>query len=234
MLFSRPELPGDWRYEVKLVAIEAYLPRLLATLRTHPMAFQVLYPDRHVNNVYFDSQDLSRLNQNYAGVGDRCKLRYRWYGDALTGANGHFELKYKRLKLGGKHNFPASSPVDLETMPWSEFLSILRKSVTERAWAEVHNLARPVILNRYRRSYFSNAAGTVRVTVDREQRFLNQWNSVRPNLSFEGHRPQQLVVEVKADASNYDDVERTIASLGLHVSRNSKYVTGVELSCDLG
>jgi len=224
----------DLRYEIKMAAPETYLPRLLAELRVHPMALSKLYPDRWVNNVYFDSRDLSRLNQNYAGVNDRSKLRYRWYGEKLDGKGGHIEFKLKHGKLGWKRSFPLKSALDLRSTSWGVFLSALRASLPQDILIASRDLDLPVVINRYLRSYMRTADGSVRVTIDTHQAYWNQWGSSRPNLSFATQPPGTLVVEVKAHRDRTDSVRKVLEGLPLLVTKNSKYVVGCEHLGSLG
>ena len=219
---------AELRYEIKMVAPDRYEPRLRSLLRLHPMAPSRLYPPRWINNIYMDSTDLSRLNQNYAGIADRCKLRYRWYGPRLEPAKGVLELKAKIAKLGFKRLFPRSQPIDLRSTDWNEFSARIRHELDPETWIEIHTLNRPVLLNRYRRSYFATPDRRIRITVDTEQSFYSQWNLPRPNLHHRTNAPHELVVEVKADQADRDDVVEFIQYLPLRVSRNSKYVNGCQ------
>jgi len=224
----------DLRHEVKLTAPETYLPRLLALLRCHPRGLSRLHPPRWVNNIYFDSQDLSRLNQNYAGVNDRTKLRYRWYGEDPAGGGGHLEFKLKHGRLGWKRNFAVDGAIDLRAMSWLQILDVLRASLPEDVLVAARALDQPVLINRYHRRYFATFDGVVRLTVDTHQQYWNQWSTTRPNLGFPTQPPGTLVLEVKAHRSATDAVRRVLEGLPLHVSKNSKYVEGCEHLGSLG
>ena len=52
------------RYEFKVPCEAGLLPEIEGWVRLHPAHWRVSYPPRHVNNVYFDSQDLHDLNAN--------------------------------------------------------------------------------------------------------------------------------------------------------------------------
>jgi hypothetical protein len=224
----------DLRYEVKMAAPEGYLLRLLAQVRVHPLALRKLHPQRWVNNVYLDSRNLSRLNQNYAGVGDRSKLRYRWYGEAMDGAGGHLEFKLKHGALGWKRSFPVTERVDLRSMSWNFFVDLMMRSVPEDVRSASQTLDQPVIINRYLRSYLITANRAVRVTIDTHQKYWNQWATTRPNLRFATQPPGTLVVEVKAQRGAAEQVGRVLQGLPLLVTKNSKYVVGCEHLGSLG
>lgn len=223
----------DLRYEVKMTAPESYAPRLDSLLRLHPCALSRLHPPRWVNNVYFDSRELSRLNQNYAGIFDRCKLRYRWYGQEMGGGNGHIELKIKHGRLGWKQSY-SCPPVSLRTMPWRKIVDLVQHSLPEEALAQVRHLEHPVLINQYHRRYLSTADRSVRITIDTHQKYWSQWEMTQPNLHFPTQAPGTLVVEVKAHRSQSDVVRRVVEWLPLRISKNSKYVEGCEHLSSLG
>ena len=203
-------------------------------MRVHPLALQKLYPQRWVNNVYFDSKDLSRLNQNYAGVSDRSKLRYRWYGQAMDGTGGHHQFKLRHGKLGWKRSFPVGERVDLRSTSWSAFLDLIMHCVPEDIHAVARMLDQPVIINRYLRSYYITGDRAVRVTVDTHQKYWNQWATTRPNLQFATQPPGTLVVEVKANRGEAEQVSLVLQGFPLLVAKNSKYVVGCEHLGSLG
>jgi len=203
-------------------------------VRVHPSALRVQYPSRWVNNVYLDTQDLSRLNQNYAGVNERSKLRYRWYGEDFSSGNGHLEFKLKQGRLGWKRSFDVSGEVDLRTMNWTSFLDLVRASLPPDIMSAARDLNQPVLINRYYRRYLRTTQGSVRVTIDTDQRYWNQWATARPNLCFATQPPGTLVVEVKAHRDATDQLRRVLEGLPLHVSKNSKYVEGCEHLGSLG
>ena len=81
------------RYERKFVFRGSSLQEIQQFIRLHPAHFQVLYPDRYINNIYFDTFNFSRYREQLAGVSKRSKLRLRWYGDRFCRAPARFERK---------------------------------------------------------------------------------------------------------------------------------------------
>ena len=220
--------PG-FRHEVKMVAPEPYAPGLRALLRLHPEAFSQLYSPRWVNNVYLDSQGLRALNQNYAGISDRCKTRFRWYGDMIsTIREGTLELKLKRASLGWKKRYTIDAAIDLDHITWRQFLLVLGRNVPASSLLGIHSLNRPVLINRYHREYYATPDREIRLTVDTRQQFLSQWNTARPNLRFFSPPITTLVVEIKAPAAAEPRIVEILNRLPLSRSKNSKYVSGAE------
>ena len=78
------------RHEVKFAAYATAIRGMLRHwLHMHPAGFFSPYPERQVNNVYFDTWDYRAYAENLAGVSERSKVRYRWYGDS-AGSGGRF------------------------------------------------------------------------------------------------------------------------------------------------
>jgi hypothetical protein len=85
-----------------------------------------------------------------------------------------------------------------------------------------------VLINRYHRQYFESPGGKVRATLDFRQSVFDQRLASRPNLRRAANLPDTLVVEIKFLPSDRELGERAIDGLPIRVSRNSKYMIGVE------
>ena len=82
------KVPQDTRNEIKFIASSQQYDHLLKWVKLHPAGFYTNYPDRRVNNIYFDSHDYKAYADNLTGASFRAKVRYRWYGSSLTPARG--------------------------------------------------------------------------------------------------------------------------------------------------
>jgi len=214
------------RHEIKLVASVIDLPRTRAWLSLHPDGFTPSYPDRYVNSVYFDSQSASALHGHRAGQGRRSKLRLRWYG-ALDGpAFPHWELKSKEYALGYKRSSPAGLSLDLRAAHWPEMVKALRDRCGPPISLYLDAFPRPVLLVRYRRSYYESADGALRVTLDADLEMYDQLFSRAPNLDHPSAPSERVVIEFKAPQSQESRIERALQGCPVHLSRHSKYVTG--------
>ena len=72
----------------------------LFSIRLSSLLLSKSYPDRWVNNIYFDNINLDLFNQSIEGISRRTKVRLRWYGDFHNIENSILELK---LKSGHKN-----------------------------------------------------------------------------------------------------------------------------------
>ena len=114
------------RYEVKFVAHASERPTIFQWVRGHWAGFHRPYPDRRVNNVYFDSYELSAFHENLSGTSRRSKVRWRWYGEDATPDRGTLEVKRRRGGLGWKLSYRTDG-VDLEHASWGEARRAIRR-----------------------------------------------------------------------------------------------------------
>ncbi len=221
------------RYEIKFTVPCGESVRLGGWLRLHPAGFSVLYPARQVNSVYFDTPDLTCLQQNLAGLASRSKLRLRWYGRDLARVEGTLELKHKRGLLGFKPCCKVPVILNLRRQRWSEVVHLLDRHIPAE-WRHYLRIAcLPIILTSYQREYYISADRLVRLTVDRAQKAYDQRRSVRPNLRWPTPVPERIIVELKGAAEQRDRLADIASVFPARITRCSKYVDGVQaiLTC---
>ena len=224
---SAPGVPDELRYEVKYVARATELPNLLAWVRANQAGFSEPFPQRQVNNVYFDTYDLYAYQENLSGASARSKVRFRWYGSLDDPEKGTLEVKRRRSSVGWKLSYPVG-PTPLAGETWSSFRRALRAQLPDQARVWFDANPQPVLINRYQRRYFLSRDGLVRLTVDWNQRVFDERHSAKPNLSNAANLPDTLVVEIKFDRADRKIANRYAQGIPIRVSRNSKYVIGVD------
>ena len=198
-------------------------------IKTHPVAFREIYPPRHVNNLYLDSHDLRNYSDNVNGVANRRKVRVRWYGEpAGVVRNAKLEFKLKRGVAGWKrtcamHPFRFAEGDEVPCV----FDELLGAAPSE-AVAEVFRGSALTLFNSYNRQYFLSFDGKYRLTLDTELRYcpLRVHRSIGP---WKYRTLGSCVVEFKYDVSDDVDADRISSLFPFLISRNSKYVNGVEL-----
>ena len=79
------------RYERKYKVSDLNHHVILQSIRMHPVGLRKIYPDRQINNIYFDSNGLQCYHDNVHGVSERKKFRVRWYGEDV------FDIKNPNL-----------------------------------------------------------------------------------------------------------------------------------------
>jgi hypothetical protein len=217
----------EQRYELKMVAQGTQLPLVRSWIRSHPAGLVTSYPPRRVNNIYLDSPDLKSFEDSLAGISDRRKVRFRWYGDDISAVGGVVEVKRKKNSTGWKVACPMDERFDFsQGMKWADFVAKLSAGLPVRMLAEMGSAWWPVLINRYRRDYYVTAGGEIRVTVDSAQELYDQRRTVYPDLSRKVPYPDTVVVEVKAAAGSWDQIKDLCNNFPISITKNSKYGNG--------
>jgi len=221
-------LPTDLRYERKFLPTGSFLAEVLALVRQHPALFREAYPERPVNNLYFDTPGLRHYFDHVNGAACREKVRLRWYGEFHGRVeNPRLEFKHRQGLLGGKttHGLPAFSvnggfDRDALAALWT------RADLPEATRLQLRGV-QPVLANRYRRRYFASADGHFRLTLD--------WALETYDVRAAAHalrvvRPDEpkLILELKYDAAHAAEADRVANSFPFRLTRCSKYVLGLE------
>lgn len=208
------------RHEKKYKIEELHLNIVLQAIRLHPAGFKKIFPDRCVNNIYFDTPSLTTYHHNVAGISTRNKFRVRWYSDDIFDIRkAQFEIKAKENQLGSKTVIPVAdfSLNDLTTI-----------THTVNQISGVYAPLRPVLINSYRRSYFGTSNQHFRVTVDRQLNYASMLTTskfVRYNIE-----DAAVVLEIKYDESLDNAIDPIMQYFPFRQTKSSKYVTGVQLS----
>lgn len=220
------------RYEIKIPLPARWLADVESWVRLHPAQWRVTYPPRQVNNVYFDTVRYAGLNANLSGVGERDKLRLRWYGTdtaRITAAN--LERKHKQGMVGWKVMSPVGAVFDLAETTWHTLVCDVRAAVLPEArqWLDV--FAIPTLINHYWRAYYATPDDALRLTVDTVLCAYDQRAAACPNLMRPAYAQAPLVVELKASPTDVDyrRLSDALAHFPAPVDRFSKYVQGMLL-----
>jgi hypothetical protein len=218
-----PEVVGTLplRFERKYRIEDVDLNIVRQSIRMHPAGFRLLYPDRVVNNVYFDYPDFSGYKLNLMGIGLRRKHRLRWYGADLTDLSKvQLEIKQRENELGSKQ------VVKLEKVDWQEVPRIFEKHLPEKP------CLRPALINSYLRTYWGARNGKFRITLDRQQTFLPLMSRQLPAKEWLAaarfpQRDPAYILEVKYNEEFDQEAQEILQSIPFRQSRNSKYINGL-------
>lgn len=199
---------SDWRYERKYLIQSTDQKSFFEQIKN--WGFYEQYPQRQVNNIYFDTPDLQFYQQSINGHFDRIKVRLRWYGNDLQASQ--LEFKIKKGSLGRKEIFPIKSPN-------IEDLDQIKNQLTTNDYLQsiyVHLIE--ISTNNYQRYYFHHYLYPIRLTLD----FDLSFNSILIQ--------DKLVIEIKY--SPEEKIEKEVTSICQHIpaslSQFSKYTFGVE------
>jgi len=221
------------RFEYKIVVNQSGLSWVRSLILTHSRAFYARYPERRVNNIYFDTKDFDCLRANINGSALRQKVRFRWYGEGTDDIYGNLELKFKNNNLGWKVIEKVSVPLQLGSMDWSSIVKLLRGNLSGLVRLRFDRACFPAIINRYYREYYETRDGLFRITLDHSQAVYDQRIYRRPNLSFAIPRSEKAVIELKFSKAALGSIGTVMDELPFYVTQNSKYASALTGQADI-
>lgn len=220
--------PGpDYRYELKFVVDPLRLDHVRHQIRLNPAGFREAYPPRQVNNVYLDTYTLANYEDALAGISNRVKVRYRWYGTDDFPRAGTLEIKCKRNNLGWKLMYGAADTPCHKGDSWHLFRKNLIAQLPPEGRLWIESYPQPILINRYMREYYVSSDGQVRLTLDTHQRTYNQRYRGTPNILSKTLTPDTAVLELKFGVNAYPEAREILRSLPVRLSNHSKYALGL-------
>ena len=223
------EEPAKLRYETKFSVLDLSRNEIENIIKSHPAIFHEVYCTRNINNIYFDRVDFSSYIDNVEGVKDRKKVRIRWYGDLFGECkNPILEIKYKAGLLGWKerHKIPDFT---LDSENRFNFKDIIENLVSIKSF-DLHKLDLqfliPTLLNRYERTYYLSYDKKYRLTLDNKMEFYSI-NPIREHFKIFSDE-EKTVVELKYNQQYAFGAKGITEHFPFRLSKNSKYVIGVE------
>ena len=216
------------RYEIKMTAGALKLDVLRAWIRLPAEGFTQAYPGRRVNSIYFDTLDAHCLQDNLTGVGERAKLRFRWYGEERARVRGQLELKQRANQLIRKQVAPLDIDLDLGEGSWCDIIRALRQCAPEPFASRLALCGQPLLIVSYWREYYESADHQIRLTLDSDVERYEQLLHAGPNVSLGATFAGRLVVELKAPPHLCRRLSNLLTTWPLRVSRHSKYASGVQ------
>lgn len=215
---------ADCRYEIKMVCEEAAHARVKTALWLSGAGIRELFPPRTVQSIYLDTIDNRALQENLAGISHREKIRFRWYGRAVTLVRGRLENKVRENTLGWKNIVAIETDFDLLGMSRQDFLRRLRGHAPPNWQHRLAQCSEPVQWIAYEREYYTTADQRVRITLDRNLRAWEQRGRARLATDVPSLLPRVLIVEVKCAPDSYGEAQRLVNRLPLVADKCSKFV----------
>ncbi|GAA4976114.1 VTC domain-containing protein [Algibacter aquimarinus] len=219
----------EYRYERKMFIENISRKEVEIYVKNHPAFFREIFYARNINNVYFDFIDLINFQDNIIGNVDRLKYRIRWYGDLFTEIeNARLELKIKKGHVGTKKMFPLKNFKFCKGISGSDLIKVIsNSSVDELVKLKVES-QKPVVLNRYKRTYYESLDKKFRITIDDEQMFckINTFQNTFLNRIIDN---DNVVLELKYNKSHDLEAQSILNKIPFRISKSSKYSRGVEL-----
>ncbi len=221
-------VPSDARQEIKFVTNHYNYDKVTTWIKMNGYGFIQGYADRWVNNVYFDTYDYAFYAANLSGQSTRTKLRYRWYGKEKYPSIGRLEIKNKRNYFGWKDIYPVDETPYKKGDSWKTII----KNISNQLPLEASNLllscGYPIIINRYKRTYYVSLDNKIRITVDQFQSAYDQRYKPYPALDINSNQPDSIVIEVKFNRNDREIANKIMQGFPVRVSRHSKYMNSVD------
>ena len=223
--------PNNPRYERKFCVDDLSCHELYAIVKHHRAMFSNIFQPRYVNNIYLDDHCLGNYWDNVTGSMSRLKVRIRWYGE-LFGmiSKPVLELKMKEGLIGFKSSyllppFEIGSGFDREVVR-----SALKQAEIPESLLVELSIMEPSLLNRYRREYFMSADKRFRITIDTEMQFVKADQRMNAFLNRTKNHTD-TVLELKYTPENDEHAAAITNVFPFRITRNSKYVCGVQALC---
>jgi len=214
---------GELRYEIKMACQEHAYHAVRAHITGLPVPVHTLFPARRVQSIYMDTHFATALKENLAGISERRKLRFRWYGDQEERVTGHLELKVRTNELGYKKRLAIEHALQIEGRPKWLFSRSLAAHATPYWRQQIEMGREPVQWIRYDREYFSSHGGLVRITIDRHLEAFDLRSMPVLSARFPTPVPRILIIEVKAPKEHARLVREVTSCLRLKIDKCSKF-----------
>jgi hypothetical protein len=220
--------PVEFRVERKFVPINLPGNEVNWAILSNPAIFQPAFPDRYVNNIYLDSGNICSYMDGAIDAEERGKYRVRWYGKSFKDAQKPMlEFKAKKNYFGAKIRFPIPAFNFGNLSPSQITRALLKGSDVPETMKSLLAGYKPVLLNRYLRSYFKVPLNNIMITVDRDVLV----SSVRLGKDPAWRRLRDTVVEMKYPPSLENEAREIMSLLPFRLTKNSKFMLGIETFC---
>ena len=120
---------------------------LLNILKKKGFFFKKSFPNRRVNNLYYDTKNFKSLADNLNGISSREKLRARWYGEFSKSKSIFIEKKIKQNQIGYKNKYNLTHEVDFTDL---KSINKLNKYI-RNTFSLSNQQVVPVLFNNYER-----------------------------------------------------------------------------------
>ena len=167
----------------------------------------LLYPNRIINSIYFDTYDYSMYNDSIEGVLPRKKIRLRNYDNKfIFNKNVRKEVKVSSVEGRFKTSHIEKYPKRMMNMGFLD---------------KDYGICNPVINVVYERAYYK--VKNIRLTLDQKIIYRRIYNAQVSNFSTYDN---SNVVELKFNSENL--INSVIKNFPFEISSFSKYCRGIE------
>ena len=207
------------RFERKWIYNGGDYLSLINSLLRSKFFFNIHFPTRKVNSIYFDNSSYSSIRQNLDGVSVKKKIRLRWYGDKKMIIKPLIEIKRKKGSET-KKEFLKIQKLDGMDFTNPENLVYIKNIVNNATKAK--NVIYPILTTHYDRQYFISNNRKIRATIDYnfESVFLKNLSELNQIKKFH----PQCILEFKYSTNLDKHVRQNLEEISLRLSKNSKFI----------
>lgn len=218
-----------YRYERKFLISEISREEVEEVIKKNPGIFKVSYPERIINNIYFDSYKMDDFSNSVDGASERKKIRIRWYGDTFKSEKTAFlEIKKREGLLCKKFSYQLDPFHFRENISKEEIFDIVENSHLPEILKEEVKTLQIILINRYKRKYFHPFLDkNISLTIDWNLEFFYPLY-LRGCIPEKWGRNNLTIVEIKYPPEKEEIVQKISQFFPFRLSRSSKYVLGVE------
>ena len=158
------------------------------------------------------------MSDSIEGCSKRTKKRLRWYGNNGTQYEANLEFKSKHGHLSWKKIFPKFCNIYPSATKWNEF------SDTGK-WKSLQSIGPsfPSSIVSYSRTYYESANKKIRITLDQDIVYYDQYLSAGPNFLNNYQDSTKLVVEIKVNNRDQRLIKEVLHFIPFSSRRFSKY-----------
>ena len=216
------------RYERKYFITDYSYRDVEQLIKFHPACFTEIFHERVVNNIYFDTFELTHYYDNIEGSPERMKVRIRWYGELFGKVEKPvLEFKIKNGLLGKKESYNLNPFVLNKKFTAAEIEIVLQNnSISSKIKNEVLSL-NPLLLNSYTRKYFISQDKLFRITIDHHLNYYKINNSQNA-FATKTADYYSTILELKYDVESEEQAKEVSTNFPFMLTKNSKYLQGLQ------
>jgi hypothetical protein len=216
------------RYEKKYICSNLLTSQARLIIKSLPYHFIQSFSPRFVNNIYFDSLDKDSYHDNIDGLGDRHKIRIRWYNNLFGNIKEpKLEIKSKKNHQNYKNTFAINN---------FYFEKNLKNKRNLKNWINKADIPDNILkllcslqissMNSYYREYFISTDKKIRITLDSEMTFYDVGTeSIIKINALDNDYP---LIELKYASKLSSEGDNIANEIPFRINRHSKYILGVE------
>jgi SPX domain protein involved in polyphosphate accumulation len=211
------------RYEIKIPVSSVSAGPLECVIKLNRACYTTAYPERRINNIYFDDYNHSSYYDNVDGLEKRIKYRVRWYGEKYGKIDPVLELKIKEGRTGYKKSYKLNDFIFEKTSTSNQISKIiLQNQLPEEI---IHSLSckNPVVYNSYLRKYYVSSDKKIRLTLD----YNIEYGKINTISSDILRKDDLIILEFKFSPDDHESARRSIAEFPYRQDKNSKFVRGL-------